>query len=626
MTYSLSQISNTIKYYTPEVVSQGGACLYKYIFRPVDSSVTKFERKFTQITGISNPVVIWHLSVCAISFIALIGLGANLLYQEKKLRDFEAQIRSAIQNGRSAELEKLSQNPLVKKVHLHKLQENIKSNNDLPTIKVFLKNFTSIPYHFSGLLKKAIDEKRVDIAKVITEVIVEKNFEDHHLFDFIWEGLNQFDNYNTSQELQEIREVLISINPNVQDDNGNTFLHKAIDQFSDFNEIGIVRYLLTREDVNANAPNNAGVFPLTRGLTMRAGRHHHTKFSMMIPLFLVREDLTLNAEDIHNLLTPYKADNYEQILNVLFEREDLEIDINLRDDVGKTPLHKAVEEINLNAIQLLIQRNADVNAQDNRGNTPLHLVARKAASYIHSQTYFDYIKVLLDNRANPTIQNNEGAIPYQLAGFNYSVKRLLEMYITDEIQRMNFVIEAVRGNHHQEIVLLLHAIDYIDDPRLLEEAFTAPVATPEVIYTLLEKNAPFESPTERTLLMEAIRSGNFSTYLAVKTFETDTGNERDNLGNSHYHFAAQKLDPKFLLLLDDLDNNDGLDKENNLGETPLLLALRNHHFETARALIDRGASTDGIADKIDERQPINGKPKKPIHYFLQQFTRAKGAF
>ncbi|GAB5412081.1 MAG: hypothetical protein ChlgKO_11950 [Chlamydiales bacterium] len=627
MTNSLSQVTDTVSPYTPAVVSQIGACLHKYIYKPFISSTINIQNRFTQTTGISNPVVIWYLSASAISFVALTAIGANILYQKKKLQDYEAQLISAIQNGRANELERFSQNPLTKKIQLYKLLNEAYSSNDLPTIRVFLKNFTSTPYHFSGLLKKAIDEERVDIAKVIAEVIVEKNFEGHNLFDFIWEGLKRFDNYNTSQELQEIREVLISINPNVQDDNGNTFLHKAINQFSDYNEIGIVRYLLSIEDVNANAPNNAGVSPLAQGLAMRAEKRYHTKFSMMIPLFLAREDLTLHRENIRDILTPNKADNYEQILNALFEREDLEIDTNLRDDAEKTPLHKAVEEINLNAVRLLIQRNADVNAQDNRGNTPLHFIAQQAARNINSQTYCDYIKTLLDKEADPTIQNDEGTIPYQTAGNNYAVKRLLEMHITDEEQRMDLVFRAIRRSNHQELALLLRETEYVNDQRLLEAAFRDPArVSPEIIYFLLKKNAPFVSPSRRTLFMEALNSGNFSVCLAIKAFIEETGAERDNIGNSHFHFAAQKSDPQYLLLLDDLENQDGFDNENNNHDTPLVLALRNGCFETARVLIDQGANTDGIRDKIMQNPELMQATDTAIDSFLQQFTRAKGAF
>ena len=46
-------------------------------------------------------------------------------------------------------------------------------------------------------------------------------------------------------------------------------------------------------------------------------------------------------------------------------------DVNAKDDYGRTPLHWAAYEKNLEIIQLLIEKGADVNAIDNDGNTPL---------------------------------------------------------------------------------------------------------------------------------------------------------------------------------------------------------------------------------------------------------------
>jgi hypothetical protein len=46
--------------------------------------------------------------------------------------------------------------------------------------------------------------------------------------------------------------------------------------------------------------------------------------------------------------------------------------LNTNDEEGRTPLHPAVEERQLAAIELLLAWGADINARDNTGETPLH--------------------------------------------------------------------------------------------------------------------------------------------------------------------------------------------------------------------------------------------------------------
>jgi len=51
-------------------------------------------------------------------------------------------------------------------------------------------------------------------------------------------------------------------------------------------------------------------------------------------------------------------------------------DPNVRDGLGRTPLHIAAEHRYAEIGQLFISRGADVNAKDKNGWTPLHIVAK----------------------------------------------------------------------------------------------------------------------------------------------------------------------------------------------------------------------------------------------------------
>ncbi|KAI8326060.1 ankyrin repeat protein, partial [Martensiomyces pterosporus] len=54
--------------------------------------------------------------------------------------------------------------------------------------------------------------------------------------------------------------------------------------------------------------------------------------------------------------------------------------VDIRDSVGRTPLHVACSCGNVAGARLLIHMGADVNATDNVGNTPLTIAATGARS------------------------------------------------------------------------------------------------------------------------------------------------------------------------------------------------------------------------------------------------------
>jgi ankyrin repeat protein len=72
--------------------------------------------------------------------------------------------------------------------------------------------------------------------------------------------------------------------------------------------------------------------------------------------------------------------------------------LNRFDELGKTPLHYAVQENHLEVVKWLLDAGANVNAHDERviGNTPLR-------DYVHECT-FEMAKCLIDAGADPKIR------------------------------------------------------------------------------------------------------------------------------------------------------------------------------------------------------------------------------
>ena len=82
-------------------------------------------------------------------------------------------------------------------------------------------------------------------------------------------------------------------------------------------------------------------------------------------------------------------------VNELLERK---YPINRFDDLGKTPLHYAVQDNRIEVVERLIKAGANVNAHDERviGNTPLSDNAGGCT--------YEMAKVLIDAGADPTIR------------------------------------------------------------------------------------------------------------------------------------------------------------------------------------------------------------------------------
>ena len=88
-------------------------------------------------------------------------------------------------------------------------------------------------------------------------------------------------------------------------------------------------------------------------------------------------------------------------LNKLLEEDDVDIDV--QDNFGWTPLHEACIHKRFECVKLLLEHGAEVNIQSDNNDTPLHDACAKDSA--------DIVKLLLDFGACKTLKNKDGFSP-----------------------------------------------------------------------------------------------------------------------------------------------------------------------------------------------------------------------
>jgi uncharacterized protein len=84
-------------------------------------------------------------------------------------------------------------------------------------------------------------------------------------------------------------------------------------------------------------------------------------------------------------------------------------DINNQDKDGKTPLHFSVIHSQLEIAKILIQYGANVNLKDSNGNTPIF------DAVFNTNGINTIILLLMENGADPSLENNYGISPKDIA-------------------------------------------------------------------------------------------------------------------------------------------------------------------------------------------------------------------
>ena len=128
-------------------------------------------------------------------------------------------------------------------------------------------------------------------------------------------------------------------------------------------------------------------------------------------------------------------------------------DVNMKNDVGLTPLHFAAGEGHKEVAELLITNGADVNVKQKDGSVPLHLAVSKEIS-----------ELLIAKGADVNVKNNWGATPL-LAAVVKGHKEIVQLLISKDtdvnakvslgVKQGLTALDAANETNHPEISDLL---------------------------------------------------------------------------------------------------------------------------------------------------------------------------
>lgn len=191
---------------------------------------------------------------------------------------------------------------------------------------------------------------------------------------------------------------------NSVDEKGNTFLHYALIN----KNIKAIAHLIKLPKINLNLQNNFGDTPL-----------HLACYNLHSSLLDRDKDLNYYFEIIILLLSRGAKKN---ILNseLKFPFEYLNYINSYYDSNGDTLLHISLKNSNLIISRFLIEElNFNLNLRNNEGKTPVHLAVTNAMKNFEDINYFNFLNFLYGLGYNENIMDNYGLTPgdYLLSKF-----------------------------------------------------------------------------------------------------------------------------------------------------------------------------------------------------------------
>jgi len=166
--------------------------------------------------------------------------------------------------------------------------------------------------------------------------------------------------------------------------------------------------LLIEQDADVMARSDRGRLPLYDAITFSMPLHHAAKMTRFLLRAMEkalpdeRQRAQALADTIALLMKEGSLASF-----YLLVLSQAGADLEVRDHLGRSPLHRAVLARNVDAFDMLMELGVQPELIDDVGNTPLHLAVESGL--------FKWVLVVLHYRCRPLQRNHQGLSPYDLA-------------------------------------------------------------------------------------------------------------------------------------------------------------------------------------------------------------------
>ena len=380
-----------------------------------------------------------------------------------------------------------------------------------------------------------------------------------------------------------------------------TPLHMAVDR----GLFEVTRILIER-GASINARDSNDRTPLHPTWHVRSGTFDDTYFDVVRYLLEHGADVDARANTEHS--TPLHLASYFGGFKVAQLLLDRGVNINVRDEQCRTPLHEAliqlsnnVEDYFVDAVRFLLDHGADVDAEDNNLSTPLHVIS--------AYGNVEAARLLLEHGARVDVLNKDHSTPLHVAlrCRNFEVSRLLLEHGAD--------VHALDGNHSTPLhlasksgsseavhVLLEHGADV----HALDNNHSTPLhcisqhGDAETARVLLEHGAVVDARDNKDSAPLHVASQRGKVQIARLLLKY--GADVDALDGNHstpLHVASECGNAKVTHLL--LEHGANIHVRNKKDQTPqhLLLAMWTDELpddDTIQSFLERGADVDAVDD------------------------------
>ena len=338
---------------------------------------------------------------------------------------------------------------------------------------------------------------------------------------------------------------------NAETNEGESVLYFGCRSF----EKGIVPYLIDKGVDVLNKKTRGNGYPYVLEQALRNQFLDATNVKI-----LVKNGMNFKGETSNDIRYLFAALSHNVgIACIKYMVEEHGFDLNGKDSVGNTILHKAVRNkcCSLDVVKYLVHKGADISIRTKKGETILHLACRRFLG--------DIAGFLIEKGCDIHARDKHGLTPIQVAA-RAGCKQAISLLVN---RGADIGIKSKRGDS------LLHQVCLNVTPQTCS----------------VHARIRIGHPSWWQMCMH--QSYDELEYLLSK-FECVNINDTNDYGDSPLHLACRNLPPNIIKKL--LDKGARHDIANANGNTPIHLALIKGDLQTILHLLRSGANMYAIND------------------------------